>query len=161
MTQQMMERKSLGSPSRKGHRNGLIAVILIIALLAAIVVALDIRTSAKVETRLAPSVNLSSMPADGRAYFTEPYWIMGAEAETAKSLTAIPQDGRAYFTEPYWNMAAEIEAAKRLSAIPQDGRAYFTEPYWNMAAGHSADEDKAEPTPEWSYYTERYWSKNR
>ena len=54
-------------------------------------------------------------------------------SEPARNLSAIPQDGRAYFTEPYWNMGevAAIAASKDLSALPQDGRAYYTEPYWN------------------------------
>lgn len=76
--------------------------------------------------------------------------------------SALPDDGRAYFTEPYWEMAKEAESAAPAirSALPDDGRAYFTEPYWEM--GRSAETgaaDPVEPEREWSYYTERYWEK--
>jgi hypothetical protein len=85
---------------------------------------------------------------------------------TSGNLSAIPQDGRAYFTEPYWQQAAEDAAehaalSTNLSAIPQDGRAYFTEPYWQQAAEHAAKTQLQTTEPEWSYFTERYWNQSR
>jgi hypothetical protein len=55
-------------------------------------------------------------------------------AAATANLSAIPQDGRAYFSEVYWHMAEESASTagvKSLNAPPDDGRAYFTEPYWN------------------------------
>ena len=52
-----------------------------------------------------------------------------------------------------------VTAPVNLSPLPQDGRAYFTEPYWNAAKEPKASLETGEE--EWSYYTERYWSKSR
>lgn len=159
MTNQTLNQSVIGLPDLTGNRVSRMKAIIALGILLVAIAAVGLLSLTTTrEAANAPASNLSPLPTDGRAYFTEPYWqAAAARAATSVNLSPLPQDGRAYFTEPYWQ-AAEARAATsvNLSPLPQDGRTYFTEPYWE--AMKTAAQEPAPAEPEWAYYTERYWN---
>ncbi len=167
MTQQTIKQRPTRHIATTNGRYLIILSLLIGFLILATQVGIGLRNQAEVNSK--PARALSAIPQDGRAFYTEPYWKMAAELDSAaaapRSLSALPQDGRAFYTEPYWKMAAELDsvaaAPRNLSALPQDGRAFYTEPYWKMAeaATASASEDPSTvPLAGRAYFTEPYWN---
>lgn len=181
MTQQILNRKSLGGSGRKGHQDMVIAAVLLIALLAAAAMALNNQRQGTLDSAARTTgmdATLSAIPQD-RAFYTEPYWEMG---RVTVEEPAAPATSPAYFTEMYWDLAAARTARPDVSAAP----VFSTEQYWAQAAAHAdaahaaasetseatvfsteqywalaADSAKPRPEttePEWATYTDRYWS---
>ena len=166
MTNQVLQQKGLSRLGGDGRREGLAVLAVVLVLLVAVLVVLsNLGPRSASEVKPVNTSGLSAIPLDGRAYFTEPYWNMAAESESALApASAAPEF--ATYTDRYWNLAAESESALApASAQPEfatytdrywnlaeetaaevpapvtDGPAYFTEPYWNMAREHDAAHD--------------------
>ena len=105
MTNQISSQRMIGRSSRTGGRQPETMVLLGAGILLVLLVALGILSRMPATVKNNPNgANLSSLPQDGRATYTEPYWQAVAKHEAASTNPgALPQDGRAYFTESYWN----------------------------------------------------------
>ncbi len=139
MTNQVLQQKGLSRLGGDGRREGLAVLALVLVLLVAVLVVLsNLGPRSASEVKPVNTSGLSAIPLDGRAYFTEPYWNMAAESESALApASAAPEF--ATYTDRYWNLAEETAA--EVPAPVTDGPAYFTEPYWNMAREHDAAHD--------------------
>lgn len=107
-------------------------------------------------------------PESSAVFSTQQYWDKAAAYEAAKTLSSSAIESPATFsTQQYWDKAAEYEAGKAATAAAIESPAAFsTQQYWDKAAEYESNKAAiSEPAtleePEWSYYTERYWSKTR
>ena len=102
MTNQVLNRKGASGFDRLERSEWVAVAIIVLMIVASAVFSLN-RPAPMNEVERTTEVrrNLSALPQDGRAYFTEPYWQMGAG--DANGTTAAEPE-YSYYTERYWLM---------------------------------------------------------
>lgn len=156
MANQTMDKKVVVSAPRT-HLE--IRILVVLGILALVIV------TARSLANQSVTPDISNGKVFEQTFSTQQYWDKAADYEARKAaMEAAPESSATFSTQQYWDKAAEYEASK--AAAIGAPATFSTQQYWDKAAEYEAskaasNKPEASEEPEWSYYTEQYWSKTR